>query len=169
MYLTEDILQRNPNITAHREASLNARQEIGAAQVPLLGREAALKAIQELGRPKSNITHLIFCTSSCVDMPGPDYRLVKLLGLTDSTRRVMLYQQGCSGGSMSLRLAKYLVENNRQARVLLVCSEIKVQTFRGPSEMDLDSLVGQALFGDGAAAVIVGSDPDQGLETLYLK
>ncbi|KAL2244272.1 UNVERIFIED_CONTAM: Chalcone synthase J [Sesamum indicum] len=165
MYLTEDILQRNPNITAHGGASLDARQKIGVAQVPLLGQEAALKAIQEWGQPKSNITHLIFCTSSCVEMPGPDYRLVKLLGLPDSTRRVMIYQQGCFGGSASLRLAKDLAENNRRARVLLVCSEIKVQTFRGPCETDLDSLVVQALFGDGAAAVIVGSDPDQGLET----
>ncbi|KAL5099125.1 hypothetical protein RYX36_003452 [Vicia faba] len=32
-------------------------------------------------------------------------------------------------------------------------------TFRGPSDTHLDSLVGQALFGDGAAALIVGSDP----------
>lgn len=37
-------------------------------------------------------------------------------------------------------------------------------TFRGPSETHLDSLVGQALFGDGAAAVIVGSDPVVGVE-----
>ncbi|KAL0416422.1 UNVERIFIED_CONTAM: Chalcone synthase 2 [Sesamum latifolium] len=113
MYLTEDILQRNPNITAHRAASLDARQEIGLAQVPLLGREAALKAIQEWGQPKSSITPLIFCTSSCVDMPRTDYRLVKLLDLPDSTRRVMVYQQGCSGGSTSP--SQNLAENNRRA------------------------------------------------------
>ena len=46
----------------------------------------------------------------------------------------------------------------------MVCSEITVVTFRGPSESHLDSLVGQALFGDGAAAVIVGADPDPSLE-----
>ncbi|KAG4990820.1 hypothetical protein JHK87_024277 [Glycine soja] len=37
--------------------------------------------------------------------------------------------------------------------------EITAVTFRGPSDTHLDSLVGQALFGDGAAAIIVGSDP----------
>ena len=36
--------------------------------------------------------------------------------------------------------------------------------FRGPSETHIDSLVGHALFGDGAAAVIVGSDPMPELE-----
>lgn len=69
------------------------------------------------------------------------------------------FKQGCFAGGTVLRLAKDLAENNAGSRVLVVCSEITAVTFRGPSETHLDSLVGQALFGDGAAAVIVGSDP----------
>ncbi|VAH24679.1 unnamed protein product [Triticum turgidum subsp. durum] len=76
----------------------------------------------------------------------------------------MMYQQGCFAGGTVLRLAKDLAENNRGARVLVVCSEITAVTFRGPHESHLDSLVGQALFGDGAAAVIVGADPDMSVE-----
>jgi chalcone synthase len=63
-----------------------------------------------------------------------------------------------------LRLAKDLAENNKGARVLVVCSEVTVVTFRGPSDSNLSSLVGQALFGDGASAVIVGADPDTSVE-----
>lgn len=69
------------------------------------------------------------------------------------------FKQGCFAGGTVLRLAKDLAENNAGSRVLAVCSEITAVTFRGPSETHLDSLVGQALFGDGASAVIVGSDP----------
>uniref|UniRef100_A0A0R0IQ64 chalcone synthase n=1 Tax=Glycine max TaxID=3847 RepID=A0A0R0IQ64_SOYBN len=94
-----------------------------------------------------------------VDMPGADYQLTKLLGLRPSVKRYMMYQQGCFAGGTVLRLAKDLAENNKGARVLVVCSEITAVTFRGPTDTHLDSLVGQALFGDGAAAVIVGSDP----------
>ena len=43
----------------------------------------------------------------------------------------------------------------------MVCFEIIVVTFRGPSEEALDSLVGQALFGDGSATMIIGSDPER--------
>jgi len=75
-----------------------------------------------------------------------------------------MYQQGCFAGGTVLRLAKDLAENNRGARVLVVCSEITAVTFRGPSDSHLDSLVGQALFGDGAAAVIIGADPDTKIE-----
>lgn len=159
MYLTEEMLKENPNICAYMAPSLDARQDMVVVEVPKLGKEAAKKAIKEWGQPKSKITHLIFCTTSGVDMPGADYQLTKLLSLRPSVNRLMMYQQGCYGGGTVLRLAKDLAENNKGARVLVVCSEITAMTFRGPNDTHLDSLVGQALFGDGAAAIIVGSDP----------
>ncbi|GMN70137.1 hypothetical protein TIFTF001_039181 [Ficus carica] len=159
MYLNEEILKENPNICAYMAPSLDARQDMVVVEVPRLGKEAATKAIKEWGQPKSKITHLVFCTTSGVDMPGADYQLTKLLGLRPSVKRLMMYQQGCFAGGTVLRLAKDLAENNKGARVLVVCSEITAVTFRGPSDTHLDSLVGQALFGDGAAAMIIGADP----------
>ncbi|KAJ8476828.1 hypothetical protein OPV22_020555 [Ensete ventricosum] len=164
MHLNEEILQDNPNMCAYMAPSLDARQDIVVVEVPKLGKEAAAMAIKEWGQPKSKITHLVFCTTSGVDMPGADYQLTKLLGLRPSVNRFMMYQQGCFAGGTVLRMAKDLAENNRGARVLVVCSEITAVTFRGPSESHLDSLVGQALFGDGAAAIIVGADPDPATE-----
>lgn len=164
IHLTEEILKENPNISTYQEPSLDVRQDILVIEVPKLGEKAASKAIKEWGRPKSEITHLIFCSTSGVDMPGADYQLINLLGLKPTTKRFMLYHQGCFAGGTVLRLAKDLAENNKGARVLVVCSEITVVTFRGPSETHLDSLVGQALFGDGASSVIVGSDPDMKIE-----
>uniref|UniRef100_F6HP42 Stilbene synthase n=1 Tax=Vitis vinifera TaxID=29760 RepID=F6HP42_VITVI len=128
IHLTEEMLEEHPNIGAYMAPSLNIRQEIITAEVPKLGKEAALKALKEWGQPKSKITHLVFCTTSGVEMPGADYKLANLLGLEPSVRRVMLYHQGCY------------------------------------AETALDSLVGQALFGDGSAAVIIGSDPDISIE-----
>jgi len=164
MHLTEEFLKENPNMCAYMAPSLDARQDIVVVEVPKLGKEAARKAIKEWGQPKSKITHLVFCTTSGVDMPGADYQLTKLLGLRSSVKRLMMYQQGCFAGGTVLRLAKDLAENNKGARVLVVCSEITAVTFRGPSDAHLDSLVGQALFGDGAAAMIIGADPDRSVE-----
>ncbi|CAL9198509.1 chalcone synthase 2-like [Musa acuminata AAA Group] len=164
LHLNEEILKENPNICAYMAPSLDARQDIVVVEVPKLGKEAAVKAIKEWGQPKSKITHLVFCTTSGVDMPGADYQLTKLLGLRPSVNRFMMYQQGCFGGGTALRMAKDLAENNRGARVLVVCSEINALSFHGPSESHLDNLVGQALFGDGAAAIIVGADPDPATE-----
>ncbi|XP_009767152.1 chalcone synthase G [Nicotiana tabacum] len=159
LHLTEEILKKNPNICEYKASSFDARQEIAIVEVPKLGQEAAEKAIKEWGQSKSKITHLVFCTTTSVEIPGADYQLTKLLGLDPSVKRLMMYQQGCFGGGSSLRLAKDLAENNKGARVLVVCSEITVLSFHAPSDTELDVLVGQALFSDGASAVIVGSDP----------
>ncbi|KAJ0093076.1 hypothetical protein Patl1_25903 [Pistacia atlantica] len=135
IYLNEEILKENPSVCEYMAPSLDARQDMVVVEVPKLGKEAATKAIKEWAL-----------------RPCP------------SVKRYMMYQQGCFAGGTVLRLAKDLAENNKGARVLVVCSEITAVTFRGPSDTHLDSLVGQALFGDGAAAVIVGSDPVPGVE-----
>ncbi|KAL2892458.1 Chalcone synthase [Bienertia sinuspersici] len=164
MHVTEELLNENPHMCDYNASSLDIRQDILATEVPKLGKEAAVKAIKEWGQPRSKITHVIFCTTSGVDMPGADYRLTKLLGLRPSVKRFMLYQQGCYAGGTVLRLAKDIAENNRGARVLVVCSEITVICFRGPTEVYLDSMIGQALFGDGAGAMIIGAEIDESIE-----
>ncbi|KAI4337877.1 hypothetical protein L6164_016244 [Bauhinia variegata] len=159
IFLTEEMLKENPNMSTQADPSLNIRQDILIEEVPKLGEKAASKAIKEWGRPKSDITHLIFCSISGVDAPGADYKLVNLLGLNPSVKRFMLYHQGCFAGGTVLRLAKDLAENNAGARVLVVCSEMTLVLFRGPSETQMDNMVGQAIFADGASAAIIGASP----------
>ncbi|KAL6622569.1 hypothetical protein ACP70R_032448 [Stipagrostis hirtigluma subsp. patula] len=107
----------------------------------------------------TEITHLVVSTYSGAHMPGADFRLASLLGLRPSVRRTMLYMGGCSSGSAALRVAKDIAENNRGARVLVACAELTLVLFRAPHVDHADALVMQALFGDGAGAVVVGADP----------
>ncbi|GMN56855.1 hypothetical protein TIFTF001_027649 [Ficus carica] len=133
MHLTEEILKENPNIGIYDAPSLDARQDIKIVETPKLGVRAAKAAIKEWGQPKTNITHLIFDSTSGVDMPGADYQLIKSLGLKTAVKRVMLYHQGCFAGGTVLRIAKDLAENNPGSGILIVCSDITVfTTFRGP-------------------------------------
>ncbi|KAM0918724.1 hypothetical protein ACQ4PT_008694 [Festuca glaucescens] len=69
----------------------------------------------------------------------------------------MLYLKACSA---ALRVTKDMAENNRGARVLVVCADLSLIFFRGPDEARLDTVVAHTLFGDGAGAIIVGADPD---------
>ncbi|BBN03342.1 chalcone synthase [Marchantia polymorpha subsp. ruderalis] len=158
-HCTEEILKANPAMCTYKDASLDVRQDIAIREVPRLAEKAAVRALEEWGRPRSEISHVVFATTSGVNMPGADLTLTRLLGLNPSVNRTMLYQQGCFGGATVLRVAKDLAENNKGARVLAVVSELTCVTFRAPSEEHLDNLVGSAIFGDGAAALIVGSDP----------
>ncbi|XP_024020300.1 chalcone synthase 2 [Morus notabilis] len=163
MRLTEEILKENPSICTYDAPSINERMDLKIVEMPKLGESAAIAALKEWGQPKSKITHIIVNSTSGVDMPGADYQLIRSLGLKTSVKRVMLYHQGCFAGGTVLRIAKDLAENNAGARVLVVCSELTIPTFRAPSEDDSASLVGQAIFADGGSAVIVGANvPDEG-------
>nr|CAA10514.1 bibenzyl synthase [Bromheadia finlaysoniana] len=158
----EELLTANPSLCTFMGNSLNLRHEVAVREIPKLGAEAATKAIQEWGQPKSFITHLVFCTTSGMDLPGADYQLTQILGLNLDIERVMLHQQGCFLGGTTLRLAKYLAESRKGARVLVVCAETTTEFFRAPSEEHQEDLVTQSLFGDGASALIVGADPHEG-------
>ncbi|XP_042492905.1 chalcone synthase-like [Macadamia integrifolia] len=163
-HMTEEIINENPDLYNPKVATIDKRQEILVVEVPKLAMEAASKAIQEWGQPKSKITHLVFTTICGIDAPGADYQLVKLLGLSPTIKRVMMYHLGCFGGATAIRVAKDLAENNKGARVLVVASEINsLNGFKAPSETDMNSLLGLALFSDGAAAVIVGANPDMSM------
>nr|GEW59264.1 chalcone synthase [Tanacetum cinerariifolium] len=153
----------------HSEHTKNIGMLPASSLIPKARVEAAIKAIDEWGLPKSEITHLVFCTTFGLDMPGTDFQVAKLLGLSPWVKRLMMYQQGCSAGAMVLRLAKDLSENNKGSCILVICSEIALNIFIGPNENHVDSLIGQALFGDGAAAIIVGSDPDESFEHSLFK
>ncbi|XP_043694445.1 poliketide synthase 37-like [Telopea speciosissima] len=164
-FLTDEMIAENPSLYHPTAPSLDARQDIMVAEVPKLAMEAATKAINEWGQPKSKITHIVFTTISGVDAPGVDFQLIKLLGLSPTVRRVMMYHLGCYGGGSVLRVAKDLAENNKGARVLVVCSELNsISGFKGPDEADLHALLGMAIFADGAAALVVGADPDTSIE-----
>nr|CAB3451825.1 unnamed protein product [Digitaria exilis] len=163
---TEQMLNANPSFfldvtPSSSSSSLDARLDIVAKAAPELAASAAAKAIAIWGRPATDITDLIVATSSEARSPGADLALASLLGLNPTVRRTSLQLAGCSGGCAALRLAKDVAENNRGARVLVACVELTLTAFREPREDDtFETLIPQALFGDGAATVVIGADPE---------
>ncbi|XP_037455202.1 bisdemethoxycurcumin synthase-like [Triticum dicoccoides] len=155
-HLTEEALAAHPELFDPELLSLDTRVDMTVDAVPKLAQCAAAKAIAEWGRPATEITHLVFTTYSACGAPSADLRLATLLGLRPTVSRTMLSLHGCYGGGRALGLAKELAENNRGARVLVACSETTLVCFGAP---DGGNLVGHAIFGDGAGAVIVGAGP----------
>ncbi|KAL8242208.1 hypothetical protein R6Q59_012510 [Mikania micrantha] len=157
--MSQEILKEYPELALEGLPTVKQRLDICNKAVTQMAIEASESCIKKWGRPVSDITHLVYVSSSEARLPGGDIYLAKGLGLSPDTNRVMLYFSGCSGGVAGLRVAKDIAENNPGSRVLLATSETTIIGYKPPSVKRPYDLVGVALFGDGAGAMIVGSEP----------
>ena len=107
----------------------------------------------------SSITHLI--TVSCTGMyaPGLDIEILEELHLPGTIRRTAINFMGCYAAFNGLKAADAFCQADPQARVLVICTEICTIHFQKYRETD--HLVSNALFGDGAAAVLVQARPTE--------
>lgn len=125
-------------------------------QAPPLFAEAADAAIRGARIDPSQVTHVV--TVSCTGMfaPGPDYRLVRDLGLPPTVERYHLGFMGCAAALPGLRTAARICAGTPSAVVLVVCAELCTLHFR--SSTDPQQIVSSSVFADGAAAAIVTAD-----------
>lgn len=102
---------------------------------------------------KNNITHLI--TVSCTGMyaPGIDIEIVQKLNLNPSVKRTAINFMGCYGAFNGLKVANAFCQAEQNANVLLVCVELCSIHFQ--NNFNLENMVSNALFADGAASVLV--------------
>ncbi|WP_187264005.1 type III polyketide synthase [Pontibacter beigongshangensis] len=105
----------------------------------------------------ADITHLI--TVSCTGMyaPGLDIELVERLALSPNVQRTAVNFMGCYAAFNALKLADAICKADAGANVLMVCTELCTIHFQKNAAHD--QLVSNALFGDGAAAVLLQGRP----------
>lgn len=139
-------VDRGPT-TSHRMA----RYEASALE---LAARAAGNAIRENGTSSDEITDLVTVSCTGFSAPGVDIGLIERLGLNTGVSRTHLGFMGCHGALNGLRVAAALGQKSVGSRVLLCCVElcsIHHQYSRNPQH-----IVANALFSDGAAAVVGG-------------
>ncbi|MFW7414870.1 type III polyketide synthase [Demequina sp. SO4-18] len=122
---------------------------------PLLTRAAANAIDQAPGLDRSDITHVVTVSCTGFFAPGPDYVLVRDLGLHPSTRRLHIGFMGCYGAFPALRAAVSTCVAEPNAVVLIVCVELCTLHVR--SANDPDTIVASSVFADGAAAAVVSA------------
>ena len=143
--------------------STKVRNEIFATEATKLFVEAGKAAVaQAPGIDLDDITHVI--TVSCTGFfnPGPDYKVVRALGLNPAVQRYHLGFMGCYAAFPALKAAKQFCIADPTAVVLVICVELCSLHVR--TSNDPDTIMGSAIFGDGAAAAVVSARELQGPE-----
>lgn len=135
-----------------------ARNEVYAAEATKLYVEAGRAALDAApGIEASDVTHVLTVSCTGFYAPGPDFMLVRDLGLGPAVQRYHLGFMGCYAAMPALRTAKQFCEADPNAVVLVVSVELCTLHLR--SSNDPDTIVASSLFADGAAAGIVSSRP----------
>lgn len=120
---------------------------------PPLYAEAARAAMTDASAGASAITHVITVSCTGFFAPGPDFRLVRDLGLPATVERYHLGFIGCAAALPALRLAARICAAQPEAVVLVVCAELC--SLHLTTSTDPQQIVAASVFADGAAAAIV--------------
>lgn len=138
-----------------RSPTTGERNAVYRSEAPPLFAAAARDAIARSGYEAAEITHVV--TASCTGFfaPGPDFLLVKELGIPRTAERYHIGFMGCAAAFPALRAATRFSDAQPEAVVLVVCAELCSIHIR--SSRDPEQIVASAVFGDGAAAAIVSS------------
>jgi predicted naringenin-chalcone synthase len=125
---------------------------------PLLSQQAIEKCIA--GKiNKEDITHLITVSCTGMSAPGLDLQIIETMGLSKNIFRTSVNFMGCYAAIHALKLADALCNDNSNARILIVCTELCTLHFQ--KEKTVENITSSLLFGDGAAAVLLTSNDNK--------
>ena len=122
-----------------------------------LATRAAQTCLGQTGVRPGDVDYIFCVTTTGLMTPSLDARLVATLGLREDVRRLPLFGLGCAGGAGALVRAADILRGCPSERALVVSLELCSLVF-SPVARTATDLIGTALFGDGAAAVLLEGD-----------
>lgn len=138
-----------------------ARNDAYLAGATALFVDAATGALAEAGWTGAQVDCVVTVSSTGVATPTLEARALKEMGFRGDIIRVPVFGLGCAGGVSGLAVAQSMSAARPGAKVLLVVVETCTLSFRADRLQKAD-IIATVLFGDGAAAACLSSEPGPG-------
>lgn len=136
---------------------VHLRAKFWHEHAPKLALAAAQKALAAWGGDVRDITHVVTTSTTGWSEPGIAVDLIYGLGLGEDTRKIEINFNGCFCGASCLRTARDIVRGGEARAVLVVAVELSSVQYN-IVDTDVSTLISNALFSDGAGAVIVAKE-----------
>lgn len=128
------------------------RMELYETVAPELAAQASRRALEAADVCADQVSHLVTVSCTGFIAPGLDAHVIGALGLPRTTRRTHVGFMGCHGALNGLRVAESFASADPDT-VVVVCA-VELCSLHFAYGWDPDMLVPNALFADGAAAVV---------------
>jgi len=141
-----------PATNCGRGPSTGRRMQAYEEFAPPLAMSASQSALSEADVAAAEVTHLVTVSCTGFMAPGVEMALIEGLGLRPTVERNHIGFMGCHGAINGLKVARGCLAAEPEAKVLMCAVELcSLHLF---TAWDPEKIVANALFADGAGAVL---------------
>jgi alkylresorcinol/alkylpyrone synthase len=138
------------------QSSFEEKNDIYIREGIKLGTECLQLALEKAGWQPQELDYLITVSCTGIMIPSMDAYLVNALNLRQDIVRLPVTEMGCAAGISGMIYAKNFLKANPGKRAAVIAVESPTATFQ-LDDYSMTNIVSAAIFGDGAACVLLSS------------
>lgn len=147
-------------------ASFEEKNDIYVRECTKLAEQSLKKALDKASWKAADIDYLITVSCTGIMIPSVDAYLVNSLKMKQDIVRLPVTEMGCAAGISGIIYAKNFLKANPGKKAAVVAVEAPTATFQ-LHDFSMANIVSAAIFGDGAACILLSSCPeDEGPEVI---
>ena len=139
--------------------SFEDKNNVYVREVKKLGRTVLRRALDKSGWTADSLDYIITVSCTGIMIPSLDAYLINDLDLRKDIVRLPVTEMGCAAGISGLIYASNFLRSNPGKRAAIVAVESPTATCQ-LNDYSMANMVSAAIFGDGAACVLVSSEED---------
>ena len=146
-------------IEVFTKTSFEERNDIYVREVIDLGEKVLEKALAKAKWMPEDLDYIITVSCTGIMIPSLDAYLINKLKLRQDIVRLPVTEMGCAAGVSGIIYAKNFLKANPGKRAAVIAVESPTATFQ-LDDYSMANIVSAAIFGDGAACVLLSSHKD---------
>lgn len=139
--------------------SFEEKNSIYVREIKHLGVQVLQNALDQSGWTAASIDYIITVSCTGIMIPSLDAFIVNELGMRTDVVRLPVTEMGCAAGVSGLIYASNFLKANPGKRAAVIAVESPTATFQH-NDYSMANMVSAAIFGDGAACVLISSEAD---------
>ena len=148
------------------DLSFEERNDIYIREGIKLGEKCLQEALKKANWNASDLDYIITVSCTGIMIPSMDAYLINKLKLRQDIVRLPVTEMGCAAGVSGMIYAKNFLKANPNKKAAVIAVESPTATFQ-LNDFSMANIVSAAIFGDGAACVLLSSyAEDEGPEII---